>query len=124
MLYTRDGVMNINGFGMQVDGPLDITNAYTIAFWIQLDQPLSGRDYIDGTGTPNIRADDQSGSPRHWFEINQGPQPDTRAFLDKFDSTSTGFWVRKQGDSIVFRMDRLRVEQVTPPDSLLFRGGG
>jgi hypothetical protein len=82
----RGQVMQINGQGMQVDGPFDITTAYTLAVWIKLDLPLSGRDYFAGPFW--IRADDQGGSPRHWFEINTTHNP--RQFFDKFDTTSTG----------------------------------
>jgi len=82
----RGQVMQINGQGMQVDGPLDVTTAYTLAVWIKLDLPLSGRDYFGGPLW--IRADDQGGSPRHWFEVNTTQNP--RQFLDKFDTTSTG----------------------------------
>jgi hypothetical protein len=35
------------------------------------------------------------------------------------DSTNTGFWVRREGDTIVFRMHRADIERITPPDSLL-----
>ncbi|MGD8501648.1 MAG: Ig-like domain-containing protein [Phycisphaerales bacterium] len=82
----RGQVLQINQSGMQVDGPFDITTAYTLSVWVKLDQPLSGRDYF--AGPLWIRADDQGGSPRHWFEINTTQSP--RQFFDKFDSTSTG----------------------------------
>jgi hypothetical protein len=36
-----------------------------------------------------------------------------------FDSTASGFWVRRDTVSTVFRLDRATVEQLTPPDSTL-----
>lgn len=40
-----------------------------------------------------------------------------------FDSTAaSGYWVRRTGDSTIFRLDRFRVDQLTPADSTL-RGG-
>lgn len=35
------------------------------------------------------------------------------------DSTGAGFWVRKTGDSVVYRLDRFRANQLTPADSTL-----
>lgn len=35
------------------------------------------------------------------------------------DSAAAGFWVRKTGDSVVYRLDRFRVNQLTPADSTL-----
>ena len=40
----RGQVMQINGRGMQVDGPFDITTAYTLSVWVKLDQPLASVD--------------------------------------------------------------------------------
>lgn len=39
-----------------------------------------------------------------------------------FDSTATGFWVRKSGLETVFRLDRYKVDQLTPADSTLREG--
>jgi hypothetical protein len=40
-----------------------------------------------------------------------------------FDSATTGFWVARSGDSTVYRLDRFRVDQLTPADSTV-RGAG
>ncbi len=40
-----------------------------------------------------------------------------------FDSSASGFWVARAGDSTVYRLDRFRVDQLTPADSTV-RGGG
>jgi hypothetical protein len=82
----RGQVLQINQSGMQADGPFAITTSFTLSAWIKLDVPLTGRDYF--AGPLWIRADDQGGSPRHWFEINTTQSP--RQFFDKFDSASTG----------------------------------
>jgi hypothetical protein len=39
----------------------------------------------------------------------------------EFDSTSTGFWVRRPPDGTVFRLDAWRADQLTPADSTLRR---
>lgn len=82
----RGQVLQINQSGMQADGPFAVTTSFTLCAWIKLDVPLTGRDYF--AGPLWIRADDQGGSPRHWFEINTTQNP--RQFFDKFDTTSTG----------------------------------
>lgn len=40
-----------------------------------------------------------------------------------FDSTAaSGYWVRRNGDSTIFRLDRFRVDQLVPADSTLRTG--
>jgi Domain of unknown function (DUF4340) len=56
-------------------------------------------------------------------------RPDRRATLLRadgtpllalaFDSTASGFWVRAEGDSTVYRMDAWAVDRLTPADSTL-----
>jgi hypothetical protein len=56
-------------------------------------------------------------------------RPDRRAALLRtdgtpllalaFDSTASGFWVRTEGDSTVYRMDGWAVDRLTPADSTL-----
>lgn len=36
-----------------------------------------------------------------------------------FDSTATGYWVRREGDDTIYRLDRFKVDQLTPADSTL-----
>ena len=38
-----------------------------------------------------------------------------------FDSTAFAFWVRRTGDSTVYRLERYKVDQLTPPDSTIRR---
>ena len=36
-----------------------------------------------------------------------------------FDSTASGYWVRKTGDSIIYRLSNFTVNRMTPSDSTL-----
>jgi hypothetical protein len=76
----RGQVLQVNQSGMQADGPFDITTSFTLAAWVKLDVPRTGRYYFGGPWW--IRTDNQDGSEHHWCEIRY-PEG---AFVDKFDT--------------------------------------
>jgi len=77
-------VLKLNGRGMQVDGPLDITTSFTLSAWIKIDIPRTGRFFFGGPW--RFRTDDQSGSDHVWIEIRY-PEG---SFLNKVDTTFGG----------------------------------
>jgi len=77
-------VLKLNGRGMQVDGPFDITTSFTLSAWIKIDIPRTGRFFFGGPW--QFRTDDQSGSDHVWIEIRY-PEGN---FLNKADTTFSG----------------------------------
>ncbi|MEE9463964.1 MAG: LamG-like jellyroll fold domain-containing protein, partial [Candidatus Neomarinimicrobiota bacterium] len=77
----RGWVLQLNGRGMQVDGPFDIRTSLTLSYWVKIDLPRSGRFFSGGPWW--FRTDDQSGSDHVWIEIRY-PEGD---FLNKADTT-------------------------------------
>ena len=75
-------VLQLNGRGMQVDGPFDIATSFTLASWIKIDIPRVGRFFSGGPWW--FRTDDQAGSDHTWIEVRY---PEGQ-FLDKFNTAT------------------------------------
>jgi hypothetical protein len=78
----RGQVLQVNESGMLADGPFDITTSFTLAAWVRLDIPRTGRYYFGGPWW--IRTDNQDGTEHYWCEIRY-PGGE---FVDKFDTRS------------------------------------
>ncbi len=78
----RGPVLQLNGRGMQVDGPFPIRTAFTVSTWLKIDQPRAGRAISGGPWT--FRTDNQGGTEHLWVEVRY---PAT-SFLDKYKTAS------------------------------------
>ncbi|MFC1766333.1 LamG-like jellyroll fold domain-containing protein [Planctomycetota bacterium] len=77
---NRGLVMQINGRGMQVNGPFDIRTSVTLSFWTKIDLPREGRFFSGGPW--QFRTDNQSSSAHDWIEIRYPGG----SFLNKADT--------------------------------------
>ena len=70
-----------------------------------------------GFATPAQADSSRRQRPRRAVTL-RGPGDTVLAEID-FDSTASGYWVRRVGDATVYRMDTWQVDGITPADSAL-----
>lgn len=93
-------------------GPAKADSAKVASFLGHFDNVEGSRFATDAQADSSRRRQPQR-SVALW-----GPGDSLLAELS-FDSVATGYWVRRTGDSTVYRMDAWQVKELTPADSTL-----
>ncbi len=97
----RGQVMQINGRGLQVDGPFDIRTSVSLTFWTKIDLPREGRFFSGGPW--QFRTDNQSSSAHDWIEIFMVfDQPVQTIFLIERNGNDKGFLQALDADGVPF----------------------